>query len=65
MAAFRIKNADSAQAQQHPFHIVDPSPLPLFLAAAITLFLCHTAFLLHPDYPIHEQGIALSDLVGR
>jgi len=52
----KLKNVDSVKAQQHPFHIVDTTPLPLFMASAIVLTLLHIAFLSHPDYPIHEQG---------
>ena len=52
----KLKNVDSVKAQQHPFHIVDTTPLPLFMASAIVLTLLHLAFLSHPDYPIHEQG---------
>jgi len=60
-----LKNSETAKAQQHPFHIVDPTPLPLYVAAAIVLLRLHFVFLAHPDYPLNTQGIALTELVGR
>jgi hypothetical protein len=64
MISFKLKPTQSAKAEQHPFHIVDSTPLPLFVAAAIVLFLLHVAFLSHPDYPINGEGVLL-ELVGR
>jgi hypothetical protein len=64
MMTFKLKNADSAKANQHPFHIVDATPLPLFLAAAIVLLLLHVAFISHPEYPVHGEGVLL-ELVAR
>jgi hypothetical protein len=62
-SVLKLKNVDSAKAQQHPFHIVDPTPLPLFMATAIVFLLLHVAFLSHPDYPIHNEGIFLTKLL--
>jgi hypothetical protein len=59
----KLKNGSTAKAEQHPFHIVDPTPLPLFMATAIVLLLTHIAFLSHPDYPIHDEGIFLTKLL--
>lgn len=59
----KLKNGNTAKAEQHPFHIVDTTPLPLFMASAVVLGLLHIAFLSHPDYPIHSQGIFLTKLL--
>lgn len=59
----KLKNGTTAKAEQHPFHIVDTTPLPLFMASAVVLGLLHIAFLSHPDYPIHTQGIFLTKLL--
>jgi hypothetical protein len=65
MMTFKLKQTQSAKAEQHPFHIVDATPLPLFVASAIVLFLLHVAFLSHPDFPIHEPGVVLADLLAH
>lgn len=65
MSNIKLKNAVGAKAQQHPFHIVDTTPLPLFMAAAITSLFLHIAFLAHPDYPVKEQGILANKLTEQ
>lgn len=59
----KLKNSVGAKYEQHPFHIVDPTPLPLFMASAIVLVLSHIAFRAHPEYPTHEQGIFITKLL--
>lgn len=63
MTLIKLKKGNTAKHEQHPFHIVDQTPLPLFMAAAIVLLLMHVAFLSHPDYPIHEQGNIVTQLI--
>jgi hypothetical protein len=43
MVSFKLKNTQSAKAEQHPFHIVDSAPLPLFVGLATVLLLLHVA----------------------
>jgi hypothetical protein len=60
----KLKNAGTVKAEQHPFHIVDATPLPLFVAMAIGLGLMHIAFLSHPDFPIAEQGMLVAKITS-
>jgi hypothetical protein len=62
MSIVKLKNAETAKSQQHPFHIVDTTPLPLYMAVVLSLLLLHVAFLSHPEYPVHEQGILANKL---
>jgi cytochrome c oxidase subunit 3 len=41
--------ADTAHAQKHPYHLVDPSPWPAVGAASAGLLTFGTVFYLHPD----------------
>jgi len=42
-----LRNKLGSKYEQHPFHLVDPSPLPFLLSAGIGIMLCFTAFLMH------------------
>jgi len=64
MPMAKLKNHVSAKAEQHPFHIVDATPLPLFMATAIVLGLLHIALLSHPEHAISGEGVLL-DIVGH
>jgi len=35
MTLIKLKKGNTAKHEQHPFHIVDQTPLPLFMAKAI------------------------------
>ena len=62
MSTLKLKNGVSTKTEQHPFHIVDASPLPMFMS--IVLGLMHVAFLSHPDFPIAEQGVLLAKITS-
>jgi cytochrome c oxidase subunit 3 len=64
MSTLKLKNGVSTKTEQHPFHIVDASPLPMFMSIAIVLGLMHVAFLSHPDFPIAEQGVLLAKITS-
>jgi heme/copper-type cytochrome/quinol oxidase subunit 3 len=53
-----IKNSKNKQAEQHPFHLVNPSPWPVFVGLFLlsSLFLCVMS--LHPE--IHVYPCAYS-----
>ena len=59
-----LKNGPRTVNESHPFHIVDATPLPLYMSAAIVLGLMHIAFLSHPDFPIAEQGVLLAKITS-
>jgi hypothetical protein len=46
MLSFKLKNTQSAKAEQHPFHIVDSAPLPLFVRLTIVLIILHIVVLM-------------------
>lgn len=62
MSSLKLKNAIGTKAEQHPFHVVDASPLPLFMSVAIVLGLRHVAILSHPEFPIADQGVFLGKI---
>ena len=64
MSTLKLKNGVSTKTEQHPFHIVDASPLSMFMSIAIVLGLMHVAFLSHPDFPIAEQGVLLAKITS-
>lgn len=47
ITARKLKNVASARAEQHPFHLVDASPLPFLVSANVAVILCSLAFFMH------------------
>jgi hypothetical protein len=49
----KLKNSNTAKAEQHSFHIVDSTPLPLYVASATVLVLLRLMYISQSDYPTH------------
>jgi len=64
MSSLKLKNGEGTKFQQHPFHIVDTTPLPLVMSVAIVLGLRHIAILSHPEFPMADQGVFLGKLLA-
>ena len=64
MSTLKLRNGSTVSAEQHPFHIVDTTPLPIFMSVAIVIGLMHIAFISHPEFPIAEQGVLLAKITS-
>jgi len=50
MFLINLKNNKHLIAEQHPFHLVNPSPWPLFIAFFLLSTIFYLIGLLHDDY---------------
>jgi len=60
----KLKNASNIKAEQHPFHIVDATPIPIFFSFTLAVFLFHAVILSHIEYPFNTQGTLITDFFG-
>jgi len=55
-----LRNKTGSKYEQHPFHLVDPSPLPFLLSAGLGITLCFIAFLMHGT--AYDQALFIGKL---